>query len=504
MEKLSCYLNKHRIDIQTCMLALLSYIILMIGEFGRFTFVSDIYHIQLNNIFPNDGISADARFFPELLFQTIFYGTYLPSLFLLILASSLVIGGFIMIRRMNFLSGRMRILPILLLALHPFLFSHSAYIVNRLQTSCSIFFATFAAFAIAGVRCRTITRIVVSGILLSLSLISFQPAIGIFLVCSLFLHADAVFERNLSLNDTVKHLTSILAAIALSLIIYQACVISAIYLHVIAGVRVHSMMVLPATIADLHKHLAEIGNLLVAILFERTQFFPSFVKWLFILNLSGLAIIIYKRGQTSYQKIWHLLFLFICFFSFYFTTIFVYPIIPLTRIMPGLAFTWFFVFLFVMKFGGRISRSLALFSVIACVLIFSIQFNIMHERLAVKNEIDKQITWQIINRIQTLSTKNEELPVVALVGVLDHHRMPYWPKYSGVYKPHLIPDMLQSVYQFDWSKYRLIEFYYPCRAPNEVQWQKARTLVENMPLWPEEGSVVKGNGFIAVALSRPQ
>lgn len=503
MQKLLIIFNKYRIDIQICMWALGASIIIMIAEFGSFTFVSDIYPRQLNNIFPNDGISADARFLPEFLFQTVFYGTYLPSIFLLMLTASLTVGGYLMILRMNILSGKLRIIPILILVLHPFLFSHSAYIVNRLQTSCSIIFATLAALTLVGKQHKTIARILFAGILLSLALMSFQPSIGIFLVCAFFLHADDLFEGNLQIKTTLRRLLSISLAIGLSIVIYEGCVFLARHFQIIESVRVHNMMSLPGTMHDLKTHIAENINLLKDILFEKTQFFPAGVKWLLLVNFAWLAINIYRQGQTIHQKVGHVLFLIVCFLSFYFSIAFVYPIIPLPRIMPGLAFVWFFIFLFALKFGNRISRPFAMFSVIVCVLIFSIQFNIMHERLTVKNEIDKQITWEIISRIQIFEEQDNQPQVVALVGVLDHHSMPYWPKYSGVFKRHLIPDMLQSVYQFDWSKYRLLEFYYPCRLPNEAQRQEADKMVENSPLWPEEGSVIQGNGFIAVALSRP-
>jgi hypothetical protein len=499
----SSYLEKHRIDLQTCLFAVLASIIVMISEFGSFTFVSDLYHIQLNNIFPNDGISADARFVPELLFQTIFYGTYLPSIFLLMLVCSLTMGGFLLIKRMDFLYGRKRILPILLLVLHPFLFAHSAYIVNRLQTSCSIIFAALAAFTISGDRYPKIVRIGLSGILLSLSVMSFQPAIAIFFVSALFLHADAIFERGLALKETLKHLATIALAIVIALVIYEGCVLLANCLHVIERVRVHNMMEFPVSTVDIQAHIEDLYKLLRKILFQRTQFFPIEVKWLLFANLAWLAVSVFRRGRTNLKKYWNVVFLIICFLSFFSTMIFVYPIIPMPRIMPGLAFAWFFVFVFAMKYEDRIGRSFAFISVLICVFVFAIQFNIMHERSTVKNEIDKQITWQLISKIQPIAGPRDEYKTVALVGVLSHRQLPYWTKYSNVYEGTLHPDIIQSVYDYDWSKYRLIEFYYPCRPPSDEQYRDAMKLVENSPLWPEEGSVVKGNGFIAVALSRP-
>jgi hypothetical protein len=503
MQRLSRYLEKYRIDLQTCAIAVITSIIVMIAEFGNSTFVSDLYHNQINNTFPRDSISADARFVPEFLFHTVFCGTYLPAIFLFMLVFSLVIGGLLMISRMSFLSGRTRVLPVLLLVLHPFLFAHSAYIANRLQTSCSIFFATLAAFALTGKRYRTIPRIGLSGILLSLSLMSFQPAVGIFLVCVLFLHADTLFERNLTLRETLRHLAIFASSIVLSMILYEACILFARHFWIKDEIRVHSMMALPATAADLQNHIVAIAKLLRRISFERTQFFPTPVKWLLLTNLAWLAVSIYRRAGNFRQGMWHIFFLVVCFLSFFFTMPFVYPIIPLPRIMPGLAFAWFFVFLFALKFGDRIARSFALFSVLACVIVFSVQFNIMHERLVVKNEIDKEITWQIVRQIQAVSGKNDEYQVVALVGTLSHRKMPYWPKFSGVFEGILHPDIVQSVYDYDWSKYRLLEFYFPCREPNETQWQEARTLAKDSPVWPAEGSVMKCNGFIAVVLSRP-
>ncbi len=503
MQGISHYLEKYRIDIQTCVFAMLASIIIMIAELGSFTFVSDFYHIQLNNVFPNDGISADARFVPELLLQTIFCGTYLPSVFLLMLVSSLVLSGFLLIRRMNFLCGQKRIWPILLLILHPFLLAHYAYIVNRLQTSCAILFATLAAFIILGKRYRKVVRIGLSGVLLSLSLMSFQPAIGIFLVCTLFLHADVLIERKLALKETIKQLTTMALAIGLSLAIYEGCIFLARHFHIIQGIRVHNMMSLPSSMNDIYDHSQELLKIFQKILVQRTQFFPIEVKWMLLANGAWLAGCVYRRGQCFSQGLWHVVFLIFCFLSFFFTMFFVYPVIPLPRIMPGLTFVWFFIFLLAMKYSDRMGRFFAQVSVIICVLIFAIQFNIMHERSTTKNEIDKQITWQIISRIQPIAGPRDDYKVVALVGVLSHRNLPYWTKYSGLYEGTLHPDIIQSVYDYDWSKYRLLEFYYPCSEPNEAQWQEAKKLVENRPLWPKEGSVVKGDGFIAVALSRP-
>ncbi len=503
MQKLELFLEKYRIDIRTCLWALLASIIVMIAEFGSFTFVTDLYHNQLYNVFPNNAYATDARFFTELLFHAVFYSTYLPAIFLLLLVSSLIAAGFLLVVKMNFLRGKERILPILLLVFHPFLFVHCAYVENRLQTSGAILFAALAAYVFSGNRYRAPARIALSGILLSLSVLSFQPAIGIFLVSALFLHADAIIERSLALKNTIKQILGMALVIGLSLLIYEGCVFWARQLHIIRDIRVHDMLSSPAAMIDIYRHIKGLINLLQKVLIARTQFFPATVKWLLLANMVWLAVSVYRLGQGVFRKIWNVVFIVICFLSFYATIIFVYPIIPLPRIMPGLAFTWFFIFLFAMKYADRIGRSFAQISVIVCFLAFAIQFNIMHQRLTTQNEIDKQTTWQIINRIQPIAGPRNKVKVVALVGVMSPKKMPYWTKYSGVYEKTLYPDIIQSVYNYDFSKYRLIEFYYACHAPNKAQWQEAIKLVENSPLWPEEGCIVKGDGFIAVALSRP-
>jgi hypothetical protein len=417
--------------------------------------------------------------------------------------TSAVFSALLLIKRLHFLEGHARVIPILLLVLHPFMFAHYAYIWNRVMASCAIIFITLSALAITTDRFNAIKRTCLSGILLSLCVLSYQPAIGAFIVCALFLHANEVIEKRLKLIETVKFVFSIVIAIVIAAIFYELVIKIG---RPVWGdqIRVHNMLAFPTTRHELIAHIKGELRLLETILFERTQFLPLLVKGLLFANMACLSINLAKRAKNIFQGLWHVILVVTAFLLFFFTVIFVYPIIPMPRIMPGLIFSWFFVFLFSMKFSGAKIRAFSMYSAIICVVIFAVQFNVMHERLLVKNEIDKEITWQIIRKVQETTGINKESQIIALVGTLSHRQMPYWHKFTDVYEHTLYPDVVQSVYEYDWSKYRLLEFYLPIIDPNEVQWKEANALAETSPVWPAEGSVIKGNGFTTVVLSRPR
>jgi hypothetical protein len=303
-------------------------------------------------------------------------------------------------------------------------------------------------------------------------------------------------------KTSLAYLAAVAATVVAALILYRGALYGAGWLG-LERLRVDGMLSIPADFHDVRVHLQRLAALASATLIEPSLYFPATAKWLLLANLAALGIAVYRIAPTPSRGLWHLAAVAFAFCSFLYFAALVYPLIRHARVLPGLAFAWLFVFLLLLKYGGPAARAAALVCAIFWIAGFAIQFNIMHERMAAKNEIDKALTWEIVQRIGPTRGEGGKRKALALVGTLNHRDLPYWPKLGGVFDHGLSSDTQQSVYAFDWSKYRLLAFYLPYVYPSPEQWQRASGLAAASPIWPAAGSVIPEADMITVVLDRP-
>ncbi|TPN26637.1 hypothetical protein FKO01_25525 [Mesorhizobium sp. B2-3-3] len=134
------------------------------------------------------------------------------------------------------------------------------------------------------------------------------------------------------------------------------------------------------------------------------------------------------------------------------------------------------------------------------IVIFTLQANIWHQYMDLRNRADMDMTQLIAARIRDLPDYRPGMPITIIGATQDSSYLPYrtFDTSRGIIRN----TMFRSTYFYPWASARLLMFYFPLSdSPPPEMVQAATTGSGDMPIWPSPASVAVRSHMVIVRLN---